>query len=75
MKNNTGFSLYTKPGCCLCDIFKASLDEHGVSYQLVDISDDPDLNQRYGARIPVLVTGDREVCEGRYDEQTVAAYM
>ena len=47
--------LYTAPGCHLCgpalEVVRAVC---GSSFTLVDITDDPELERRYRARIPVV---------------------
>ena len=67
--------LYGKAGCSPCDHFKAALDELGISYHPIGIDTDPELQQRYGARVPVLVAGNTEVCEGRFDDAAVLEYL
>jgi len=69
------FFLYSKSSCSACDVFKTQLEQDGVLYYLIDIAADPELQQRYGARIPVLVAGDTEVCEGVYSAQAVTQYV
>lgn len=53
--------LYTTAGCHLCEHAEAILDAEGVAFSPVDIADDAALMQRYGVRIPVLVTAGREL--------------
>jgi len=56
--------LYTKAGCHLCEDALGELNRLQArqphELELVDISDDPDLVQRYGERIPVLEVAGRE---------------
>ncbi len=66
--------LYGHDGCGLCDRLERLITPHlaGASRtlpQLIkrDITNDPDWQQRYGARIPVLVYNDRVILEGRPD--------
>lgn len=51
-------TLYGAPQCCLCDDAKAVLDKVRKSVrfdlEMVDISGDPELVERYGTEIPVL---------------------
>jgi glutaredoxin len=51
-------TVYTKPGCCLCDkaleVLEAFAREHPVEIEKIDISKDPALAARYGTRIPVV---------------------
>lgn len=67
MNNSFELFLYIKPECIACEDFKSSLDEMGLEYHAINIEVDPDLKHRYGARIPVLVANDREICEGQFD--------
>jgi glutaredoxin len=55
-------TLYTRPGCHLCDDARAVVAEVcaelGEEFAEVDIDGDPDLTRRYGEEIPVtLVDG------------------
>jgi glutaredoxin len=55
-------TLYSRPGCHLCDDARAVVEqvcaELGESYVEIFIDDDPDLRRRYGEEIPVtLVDG------------------
>ena len=43
--------------------------------RVVDIADDPDLEARYGRRIPVLLADDEFVCAYRLDPERVQAYL
>jgi len=64
-------SLFGRPGCHLCGDMRAALEEFrdalGFSLREVDIDADPALTARYGALIPVLVLGGREICHGHLD--------
>src|SRR6476660_8130646 len=57
-------TLYMKPGCHLCDEAEAMLDNLRPRYahrlERIDINTDPELRQRYGELIPVLVLGELE---------------
>jgi glutaredoxin len=55
-------TLYTRPGCHLCDdartVVAAVCADLGESFDEVDIDGDPELARRYGEEIPVtLVDG------------------
>ena len=47
-------TLYTSPGCHLCEQAEEILDYLGVGFTAVDISNDVDLVRKYGVRIPVV---------------------
>jgi Glutaredoxin-like domain (DUF836) len=56
--------LYTRPGCHLCEQAEADLTRLRArqphTLELIDITADAELVQRYGERIPVLVVHGRE---------------
>ena len=57
-------TLYTKPGCHLCEDAAAALGRlragHPHELRLVDITSDATLMRDYGERIPVLAIAGRE---------------
>jgi Glutaredoxin-like domain (DUF836) len=57
-------TLYSKPGCHLCEQAQADLHRLAARYphdlRTVDITRDPLLLDRYGQQIPVLVAAGRE---------------
>lgn len=73
------FALYTREGCHLCEALLAELrpylEHRRVPLQLVDVDDDPALSRMYGADVPVLVAGGREICRHRLDHDAVDAYL
>ena len=62
-------TLYSKPGCHLCDDLRALLAElqpdFGFTLSDVDITRDADLFARYQFDIPVLLRDGREIARGR----------
>ena len=64
-------TLYSKPGCHLCEVMKQELARAGLerryALQEVDISNDPKLSKLYGARIPVLAIAGRVAFEGKLE--------
>ena len=66
-------TLYTRPGCHLCDDIKEILASvrKAEPFELreIDISTDPALERRYGADIPVLLINDAEAARHRIDER------
>ena len=65
-------TLYTRPGCHLCDDLKATLlrlrRRQAFVLREVDISHDPALDRRYGHDIPVLLINGAEAARHRIDE-------
>jgi glutaredoxin len=64
-------TLYTRPGCHLCEEAKALiepiLDEFSATLREVDIDQDAVLQQRYGTDIPVIFIGARKAAKHRVD--------
>jgi glutaredoxin len=62
-------TLYSKPGCHLCDEMKHVIDVVGtrvpLTLDVVDISTDPDLMARYGIEIPVLLLDGKTAAKHR----------
>ncbi|WP_020520574.1 glutaredoxin family protein [Catelliglobosispora koreensis] len=53
-------TLYTRPGCHLCETAVQVLKDIGEPFTEVDISTDLDLEIEYGDRIPVLMLDGKE---------------
>jgi glutaredoxin len=72
-------TLYSKPGCHLCEDVRALLDdlaaERGFQLEEVDIQTDAALYARYRYEIPVVLIDGREIAKGRIDERTLAAAL
>jgi glutaredoxin len=66
-------TLYSKPGCHLCDDVRATLDElrpeHAFALEEIDITTDAELFARYRFEIPVLLMDGREVARGRITDR------
>ena len=64
-------TLYTRPGCHLCEEAKALIEpllgEFGARLREVNIDDDAELKRRYGAEIPVVFIGARKAAKHRVD--------
>ena len=65
-------TLYTKPDCPLCDEAAEALERvrgrAPFDLEVVDISTDPELRERYGERIPVVLVDGRAAFEYVVDE-------
>ena len=68
-------TLYTRPGCHLCDEARAVLlrvrEELPFSLHEVDIERDDELFKRYLERIPVVCLDGEELFEYHVDEATL----
>ena len=64
-------TLYTRPGCHLCDEAKLQiaplLAEFGLRLREVNIDADPELRERYNADVPVIFLADRKIAKHRVD--------
>jgi glutaredoxin len=64
-------TLYTRPGCHLCEEAKALIEpllsEFGATLREVNIDDDAELKRRYGTDIPVLFIGAHKAAKHRVD--------
>jgi hypothetical protein len=65
------FTLYSRPGCGLCEEMREELAAlpaaQGIAVQVTDVDRDPALRERYGHKIPVLMLAGELVCHGRLD--------
>ncbi len=65
-------TLYTRPGCHLCDDMKAVITQlrrrRPFEFTAIDISTDIALERRYGQDIPVLLIDGEEVARHRIAE-------
>ena len=69
-----------RPGCALCDALMSDLalvlgPAASAEVEVVDISDDDDLERLYGARVPVLTADGELVCAYYLDRDRVEAYL
>jgi hypothetical protein len=74
------WTVYSRADCSLCEHMLEQLAEllgpqAASAVQVVDIEGQPELERRYGTRIPVLTADDEFVCAYRLDAQRVRAYL
>ena len=66
-------TLFSRPGCHLCDDMKAVVERVGatiaVTLEVVDISADPELDKQYGLEIPVLMVDGKKAAKYRITER------
>ena len=68
-------TIYSRPGCHLCEEMKAAVEravhasDTPVRIDEIDISTDPDLEARYGLDIPVLQVNGKKAAKYRVTEQ------
>jgi hypothetical protein len=65
-------TLYSRPGCHLCDEMKAVIervaDTTALTVDVIDISTDAELESRYGLEIPVLLVNGKKAAKYRLSE-------
>jgi thiol-disulfide isomerase/thioredoxin len=70
----TALTIYSRPGCHLCDEMKAVVRRvvastvAPIAFEEIDISTDPDLEARYGLEIPVLLVDGKKAAKYRITE-------
>jgi hypothetical protein len=74
------WTVYSRADCSLCERMLDELAEllgpaDAAAVQVVDIDGDPELERKYGMRIPVLLAGGEFVCAYRLDAERVRAYL
>ena len=72
--------LLTRVDCELCEQMLSSLEALGrrvplPPVRLVDVDGDPQLQRRYGLKIPVLLLEASPICSGRLDENELLAAL
>ena len=72
-------TLYSKPGCHLCEELRAAVDElqaeHPFTINEIDITTNLDLFARYRYEIPVLLRDGVEVARGRITDRELMALL
>ena len=70
-------TIYSRPGCHLCDEMKAVVERvvrsagGPLTIEAIDISTDPALEARYGVEIPVLLVDGKNVAKYRIGEEAL----
>ena len=71
--------LFTRDNCHLCEEMLQELEPLLIASEcechLIKVAGDPELEQLYGARVPVLVGGGRELCQFKLDREAVKNYL
>ena len=74
-----GVTIYSRPGCHLCQAMKAVVERVGHTIPLlveeIDVSLDPVLEARYGNDIPVLLVAGKKAAKYRVTEEELARLL
>ena len=74
-------TLYSRPGCHLCDEMKAVVQRAmratatPITIDEIDISTDPGLEARYGLEIPVLMVDGKKAAKYRVTEEELTRLL
>jgi len=72
-------TMYSRPGCHLCDDMKAVIDRVSrslpMTLSVVDISTDPRLEALYGQEIPVLMVDGKKAAKYRVSEKDLVRLL
>ena len=72
-------TIYSRPGCHLCDEMKAVVQRAARSVPLtveeIDISHDAELDERYGLEIPVLMVNGKKAAKYRITEEELTRIL
>jgi hypothetical protein len=69
----------TREYCHLCSELVAALQQYQGRYsfdiEIIDVDSRPDLEERWGDKVPVLLDGERELCHYYLDHDAVDARL
>ena len=73
-------TIYSRPGCHLCDEMKAVIrrviqSRSDIAIDEIDISTDSGLIERYGLEIPVLLLDGKKIAKYRTTEEALARIL
>jgi glutaredoxin len=72
-------TLYSRNYCHLCEemiaILRRLQAELRFELEIVDVDSAPELERRYGEKVPVLTRGGEEICQYRLDPAVFAEYL
>ena len=74
------WTVYSRADCSLCEHMLEELagllgPADAAAVQVVDIEGDPELERKYGTRIPVLLSDGEFVCAYQLDPERVRGYL
>lgn len=76
---STSLTVYSRRGCHLCEDMLAHLEqltsELDFSFNVIEISGNIDLEQKYGSKVPVLMADEHEICHYMLDLAGLKAHL
>ena len=74
-----GLTVYSRNYCHLCEEMIAELrrmqGDLQFELEIVDVDAAPELERRYGEKVPVLAHGSHEICHYRLDPVVFTEYL
>ncbi len=75
----TRFTLYSRDYCHLChdmiDALESAQQIRHFEFKVVDVDASPELEARFGERVPLLMDGEREIFHYHFDEALLDAAL
>jgi hypothetical protein len=76
----THWLVYTRQDCSLCETLLEELAQvlgplEAARVEVVDIGDDPELERKYGRRLPVLLADGEFLCDYRLDRGRLGPFL
>ena len=79
MDTGARVTLYSRPGCHLCEDARAVVEhvcaDLGTTYEEIDITTSPELEEAYGEQVPVTLVDGRRHDFWRVDEARLRAAL
>jgi len=76
------WQVLSRPDCSLCEnlmrelmVLLGDAGDTAAQVQVIDVDDFPDLERKYGHRIPVLLVDGEFLCDYRLDSERVKRYL
>ena len=73
------FTVLSREYCHLCHEMIAALEQlrgrHDFQVKVIDVDRHPELEEKWGEKVPVLLDGEREICHYFLDVEAVEARL
>ena len=64
--------MFGRAYCHLCEEMAQALRSLGIDFQEIDVDSDPQLDERFGENVPVLLKDGVELCRHRLSQEAIA---
>ncbi|NOY66088.1 MAG: glutaredoxin family protein [Gammaproteobacteria bacterium] len=73
------FQVYSRAGCHLCEEMIDHLNvlkkDYTFGFEIIEITGNPDLEDRFGVKVPVLMHNDSEICHYFLDVKLLIEHL